>query len=195
MASTVCLFEDALVSNFLPLVYFRPVYDLRCGITTLREKIISAYPTATIVLSCRSYLVDSLRAKEPKSVVNKLPLDRCLFVNGRVLADDKFSKKIPLLAKNDVVYVNGETIVAAFVQGARLAKILKNFTGVFSDSDFDGIPKKDIDVEFAKYPWELVHKNGRWIEKDFCSLIPARKKIRGKVHCRRSYHWKEKYIY
>jgi UDP-N-acetylglucosamine diphosphorylase/glucosamine-1-phosphate N-acetyltransferase len=182
MASTVCLFEDALVSNFFPLVYFRPVYDLRCGITTLREKIVCAYSAATFVFSCRSYLADSLKAKEPKSTVNQLPAGQCLLVNGRVLADERFSKKIPLSAKSDVVYVNGDTVVAAFVHGETLTKIAKNSTGIFSYSDFEGIPKKEVDVELVKYPWELVHKNGTWIEKDFHLLVPAGKKIRGKVY-------------
>ncbi|HVN48130.1 MAG TPA: GlmU family protein [Bacteroidota bacterium] len=182
MASTVCLFEDALVSNFFPLVYFRPVYDLRCGITTLREKIRYAYPSARMVLLCRSYLADALKAKEPNHGVNKFPLDRCLLINGRVLADKNFSLKIPLSSKNDIVYVKGDTVVAAFVHGKALEKIAKNFTGIFSHSDFEGLPQKEVDVELVKYPWELVHANGAWIEKDFRAFVPAGKKIRGKVH-------------
>lgn len=181
MAATVCLFEDTLVSNFFPLVYFRPVYDLRCGIGTLREKIISAYPSARLVLASRSYLAGALQAREPKSIVNQFPSNQCLFVNGRVLADEQFSKKIPLIAKNNVVYVSGDTVVAAFVQGEMLAKFAKNFSGTFSQTDFEGIPQKEIDVEFVNYPWEIVHKNGSWIEKDFASHVPSGKKIRGKV--------------
>jgi UDP-N-acetylglucosamine diphosphorylase/glucosamine-1-phosphate N-acetyltransferase len=182
MASTVCLFEDALVSNFFPLVYFRPVYDLRCGITTLREKIVCAYPAATFVFSCRSFLADSLKAKEPKSKVNQFPTDQCLFINGRVLADEKISKKIPLSAKSDIVYVNGDTVVAALVHEEALAKIAKNSTGIFSYFDFEGIPTKEVDVELVSYPWELVHKNGTWIEKDFRSLVPVGKKNRGQIY-------------
>ena len=32
----LCIYEDARSDNFLPLTYFRPVFDLRCGVLTLR---------------------------------------------------------------------------------------------------------------------------------------------------------------
>ncbi|MBU2471668.1 MAG: hypothetical protein KKF20_04610, partial [Bacteroidetes bacterium] len=35
----VYVFEDTKYEKFLPLVYFRPVFDLKCGALSLKEKI------------------------------------------------------------------------------------------------------------------------------------------------------------
>ena len=70
MAETILVFEDNAVERLLPLVYFRPVYDLRCGISTLREKIQKAYPGATLALHCRSLVAEVVRAENPKVSLN-----------------------------------------------------------------------------------------------------------------------------
>ena len=41
MIKNICIVEDEKFENLLPLVYMRPVYDLRCGILTLKEKILN----------------------------------------------------------------------------------------------------------------------------------------------------------
>ena len=61
----ICIFEDKSYSDFEPLVYSRPVYDLRCGINTLKEKIIKNYDKARVSLHCRSYLTDVVQFQNP----------------------------------------------------------------------------------------------------------------------------------
>ncbi len=39
----VCIFEDKDYRKLLPLVYLRPVYQLRCGMVSLQEKIVRHY--------------------------------------------------------------------------------------------------------------------------------------------------------
>ncbi len=39
MIDSILIFEDDSNHLLFPLTYTRPVYDLRCGILTLREKI------------------------------------------------------------------------------------------------------------------------------------------------------------
>ena len=72
MAGTICIFEDPQYAKLLPLVYTRPVYDLRCGILTLREKIHRAYPTANIALLCRPYLAEVVKQQNPGTQVNEV---------------------------------------------------------------------------------------------------------------------------
>ena len=117
MASHICIFEDTQCLQFLPLVYVRPVYDLRCGIFSLREKILWAYPRASVSLQCRESLAVSIKVREPQCSVNELPAAECLFINGRLIADDKISKKIPLTSKQDVVYIAHGQVVAAYLSG------------------------------------------------------------------------------
>jgi hypothetical protein len=53
---SLCVFEDDSYQNFLPLVYNRPVYELRCGIYSFLERIVLQYPDTEINLFCREYL-------------------------------------------------------------------------------------------------------------------------------------------
>ena len=87
----ICIFEDEFYRKLLPLVHFRPVYDLKCGITSLREKITRRYPHAELVLHVRDYLMDVVSERNPGVSVNEMPSSarEVLFVNGRLLMSDK----------------------------------------------------------------------------------------------------------
>ena len=43
MTTSLCIFEDKQYASLLPLTALRPVWDIRCGIFTLGEKIERAY--------------------------------------------------------------------------------------------------------------------------------------------------------
>jgi hypothetical protein len=83
MSETVILFEDEGYRPFLPLVHTRPVFDLRCGIFTLRERLAARLGRAPAAI-CRAHLstfygggrwpLGLLGASQPLT-----------FVNGRVL--------------------------------------------------------------------------------------------------------------
>ena len=94
MVRHICIFEDSQHIQFLPLVYFRPVYDLRCGIFQLKEKILLRAPKTGITLQCRLYLAGSVQRDNPGMFVNEIPSDECLFINGRIIASQKLFKKI-----------------------------------------------------------------------------------------------------
>jgi UDP-N-acetylglucosamine diphosphorylase / glucose-1-phosphate thymidylyltransferase / UDP-N-acetylgalactosamine diphosphorylase / glucosamine-1-phosphate N-acetyltransferase / galactosamine-1-phosphate N-acetyltransferase len=176
MVTHICIFEDAKVDRLFPLVYFRPVYNLRCGITSLREKVIRAYPKATVSLHCRPYLADSVRLRYPKLHVNEIPASECLFINGRVIADQNLARKIPIGSKKDVLYVHDDVPVAANVTAARLSKLRESLGNVISSSVFEGLPRVEIDVKIASYPWDLVHANGRELVLDFHALVGKKTK-------------------
>ena len=83
----ICVFEDSRHSQLIPLVYTRPVFELRCGLFTTLERTIKHYPHATISLFCRNYLSDVLKEKLTLISVNTLHTtdDTCLFLNGRAI--------------------------------------------------------------------------------------------------------------
>jgi UDP-N-acetylglucosamine diphosphorylase/glucosamine-1-phosphate N-acetyltransferase len=176
MASTICIFEDELYSHFLPLVYFRPVYNLRCGILSFKEKLYLTYPRARFVLHTRPYLADYMRLRNPGVQVNELPTDACLFVNGRVIVDDDLAKKIPLKPKRDQLYVNGNQVVAAHVSGKKLDHIHRHLHTALSEGDFDGLPKTEVDVEMVGYPWDVIHKNPEQLIRDFSALTKTQRR-------------------
>ncbi len=88
----LCVFEDKKTSNFFPLTYSRPVYDLICGYTSLKNKIFRLFPTAKHSLHCRTYLENITIQNNPGILVNSIEDNECLFINGRILADGNLIK-------------------------------------------------------------------------------------------------------
>lgn len=184
MASHICIFEDNFYRRLLPLVYFRPVYDLRCGILTLREKILRGHPKDEVSLHCRWYLADVLRETHPGAQINSTDSKSCLFINGRVLADDRFLRTISESDIDGTMFVHDGSVVAAYLSGERLEALKLKLDGVLSTSDFGDLQKKEVDVQMIRYPWDLVHRNGEQIAADFNMLTKKRKgkKLLGKVY-------------
>ncbi|MGA7161400.1 MAG: GlmU family protein [Bacteroidota bacterium] len=183
MPTQICIFEDNYYSRFLPLVYFRPVYDLKCGIFSLREKIERHYRTVPVALQCRAYLADCLRLLNPKNSVNNISSKEYLFINGRVIADEKFVKTVPLEGVGNTVYVKGEHVVAARVSGEKLARWKNVMPDVLSIADFEGTARREVDVKMISYPWELVNNNGAQLLVDWKVMSKGvkGKKVLGKL--------------
>ncbi|MFZ1979567.1 MAG: putative sugar nucleotidyl transferase, partial [Bacteroidota bacterium] len=184
MVRRICIFEDSQCAQFLPLVYFRPVYDLRCGIFQLKEKILLRVPKTAVTLQCRSYLAGSVQCDNPGMSVNEILADECLFINGRVLASPKLLKKIFSSTPEDIAYTHGHQIVAASVHGENLKKLRARLSAPLSPSDFSGIVSEEIDADLVSFPWDLVQKNPAQIGEDFAfieKIIGSKKRIQGKL--------------
>jgi len=160
----IAIFEDEKHINFEPLIYYRPVYELVCGRSTLREKIERTYPNSKVVLHCRKYLEELVKSQNPSNDVNNFSNDEILFINGRIVAPENLSEIISAVLTEDKVYKSNGTVVAARVSGDRLGNILDK--DVLSSSDFDGIPSEEIDITLAEYLWDLVYLNGEELKKD-----------------------------
>jgi len=186
MVPQICIFEDDHFAQFLPLVHLRPVFALRCGIFSLKEKIQRTYPRANISIQCRKSLAICIKSRKPQFSVNEILASECLFMNGRVLADKTLVKKIPLMAKQDAVYISGDHLIAASVSGKNLERIKNHLSSHLSLSDFEGLPKIEIDAQIVTYPWNLIQNNGAQIVKDFETIAKKagkkQSRIRGKVH-------------
>ena len=167
MSKQICLFEDIYHPDLLPLVYFRPTFNLRCGILSLKEKVQLAYPKAEVTLHCRSYIADYMRLRNPGHSVNEVPGKECLFINGRAIVDANFAKLVTLDGEQNVVYIKNDRVVAARVSGQKLATLKGHLNGIFSISDFDGLRVQQVDVQMIDYPWELIKYNGAQIRSDF----------------------------
>ena len=127
---TISIFEDELTSRFFPLAYFRPIYNLRTGIFSLKEKIFLSYKNINQGILCREYLSDYMKIKNNSLIVNDIKTDDVLFLNGRILADKHLAKTIPLKGEEEV-FISNDTIVAIRAKG-NLAKIIIKITMVKS---------------------------------------------------------------
>ena len=160
---TVCIFEDEGYARFFPLTHTRPVYDLVCGVTSLREKIESAFLGFPVMLHCRSSLKEVMGREHSDIPINTIPEADCLFINGRILADPTLKSRIPVEGE-EAIYVAGETLVAARVRKEKIKDI--DFDVPFSiESSLLG-ERIDVDVEVIRYPWDLLERNDIQIEQD-----------------------------
>ena len=85
------IFEDQ-APNLYPLTLNRPVYELRCGYVTLRERLVREFPGVPVHLGMRAYLVPVAQRRLPAQAINDaapLMADDCLFVNGRWLIEHR----------------------------------------------------------------------------------------------------------
>lgn len=129
------------------------------------------------------YLVDLLRLQNPKNSVNEFPSKEYLFINGRVIADEKFVRALPLKGGANTAYTLGQHIVAARISGEKLTRWNERVPEVFSMLDFEGMERKEVDVKMVNYPWELVNNNGAQLRADWAVLSKAIKgaKSGGKI--------------
>ena len=166
----ICIFEDTKYINFYPLTYSRPVYELVCGIKSLRQKITRQFPGEKILLHCRKYLEESVKLQLPDVDVNLVNDDSCLFINGRVKVDEIFSEQVKGKKSDDCVFINGNEIIAFKLSGANLKKIKSDFPDTFSLKSLSELPSENVDVKTYNYLWDFIGDNGTEIVKDIDHL-------------------------
>jgi len=160
----VILFEDSQFSDLLPLSYFRPVWELRCGVNRLFDKIQRIFPGHPLNLIARQYLMDYYL--DPSSCFNPaaVGVSEVLLLNGRLLPGTSLNKslgEIPpdsaLISENAIVAwrTTKKNLVAYFDQGVVLSDRVLN--------DFNCQP---ITVDLIQYPWDLLDRCGSEIIKD-----------------------------
>ena len=174
MPDAVILFEDEGYRRFLPLVYSRPVYELRCGIFTLRERVaglLGRQPGAI----CRPHLASVYGAgRWPLSLLaEREPL---LLVNGRALDTGWLAalQREPL----NTVYVTGlDAPPGAEVSllGARLSPTLASavLLDMLQQCSVAALAELrrfvrvvELDVRLLAFPWDLITANGEQIVRD-----------------------------
>ncbi|MBI1805126.1 MAG: GlmU family protein [Ignavibacteriae bacterium] len=181
----LCIFEDTQYTNFQPLVYFRPVYDLRCGVLTLRQKIESLLQHATVVFHVRKELEGYYGEENPSYAVNHLAEDDTWLINGRVIADELFTRLIRMHDRSrEIVFRQDAGVVAAFIKSHNISRIAAQLSTPLSEEVFRNIPTGDSSVRMVHYPWDIIHNTAMEIENDFRMLkkIGSRRRSNVKVY-------------
>lgn len=160
----ICIFEDSGYSGLLPLVYTRPVYQLRCGILSLEEKLLHQYPGGSVTLFCRDYLADVLK-EISKQRINTLDTgtEGYLFVNGRLLE----CEPIPLEGPEEIG-LSGNTLVYARVGKERSRELLPgDFLENKALEKLEGLPKREVSPTLINYFWDIIKHNREEIKRDW----------------------------
>lgn len=167
MKTAVCIFEDEGIHNFFPLTLTRPVYDLRCGMMTLREKIVSRFPNHKFILHSRGYLEECVKEENSNVLVNQFDSTILLFVNGRLLIDKDSLKQIKSIENNSILLSDDGSIAAANLSNDNLKNLSKDESGFLSFRKLKNVVFIESEIKLLKYPWEIVNTNGNEITYDF----------------------------
>jgi len=163
----ICIFEDEQYLNFEPLIYSRPVYDLVCGMTTLKKHIMRAFPKEKVVLKCRKYLETFVREENPKCKVNQFDNDDHLFINGRIIPPSNLKNILSVKSGEEKVFTSNSLVVAAKVSAKRIKELSLADPEIIDTKVFSNLPTVEVDVPVANYLWDLVYLNGKEIQNDF----------------------------
>jgi len=163
----ICIFEDEQYLNFEPLIYSRPVFDLVCGMTTLKEKIIRSFPKEKITLKCRNYLESFVKAENPKCKVNQFDDEDYLFINGRIIAPSNPKNILSTKSGEEKVFVSNGIFVAAKISKKRIKDLSLGKVEVIDTELFKNLPSEEVEINYAGYLWDLVYQNGKEIHNDF----------------------------
>jgi UDP-N-acetylglucosamine diphosphorylase/glucosamine-1-phosphate N-acetyltransferase len=182
----LCVFEDKKASNFLPLTYSRPVYDLICGYTSLKNRIFRLFPSAKHSLHCRAYLEAITIQNNPGILVNSVEDNECMFINGRIFADGSLIKFVTKKKKENIVYTSGDVVVAAYLSGSRLNSFRRKIGDCIDLENFEGVNKESVEIKTFSYIWDLINYNGEELNREFEIQVNKKKRknqkrITGKV--------------
>ena len=170
MYEAICIFEDNRFRQLYPLTLTRPVFDLRCGIFSLKEKLLRRFPHKSVYLLCRKYLGEIVKNQHPDVAINELPDEStkyCLFINGRLLADAEFLNRLEM---DELIYTHKGTIVAALLGAGNRQRLIVNKHNIVDFKETKDVQTVEIKANLINYPWDLVHQNSKQIEADFADL-------------------------
>jgi UDP-N-acetylglucosamine diphosphorylase/glucosamine-1-phosphate N-acetyltransferase len=170
----VVLFEDENVSNLYPLVFLRPVFDLRCGIFTLKEKVEKKFPDADLYLETRDELDAVAAETHGPDMVNShqavRPDDDILLINaGAVLTGDPSE-----YAGRERVGVDEEgNLIWAYLNRETVERLDSPASIGLAQKAVGELNAERVDDLLIRYPWDLIIHNPEQVTSDFESHYTA----------------------
>jgi len=159
----IVLFEDSRYINLLPIVYFRPTWEIRCGAFTLREKMQKFFPE-NVYYSARDYLMN-YSLPENQSYLKVSDSDEILFINGRWILNNEDVKVLQKLPLNSAL-VKQESVLAVCCTQGEVDKCIKN--GLMDDVEvFNSFSILEHEGRLVNYVWDAIEWNGGEISCDF----------------------------
>jgi UDP-N-acetylglucosamine diphosphorylase/glucosamine-1-phosphate N-acetyltransferase len=162
----IVLFEDAALDDLSPLLRWRCVWDLRCGVQTLLEKTFTLYPGERVRLWGRPQMEPVVAARGGRLNAPCDDVDEpVLFVNGRAILRQTVPVSGPAESARrgeHVVWLRLPPAAAARLTPADLREPGRLEAAVA------GVAPAPVSTEatLIGYPWDLVAQNSKEIEAD-----------------------------
>ncbi len=165
----VVLFEDEYYIQLLPLVYFRPVWELRCGALSLVEKVIRYLSlSSSISFRARRYLEQYYL---PRQSLYESKAEDVFFLNGAVVANPELAMALTHLPDGHCLVSNDR--VVAFRDKGEIRKYLNNDGVVITQRVREALQEEVLELPVLRYLWDAIDHNGPEIERDFRSFARA----------------------
>ena len=164
--------------NFHPLVLGRPIWELRCGMTSLEDKLVAKIKPDNIAFFVPDYMANYYRTQTDKPVndvatlagADLLILDPSVKAAGLDVAG-KGPSEIGVNDRGQMLYARiSETDIAGLAAGS---------TAEFIASAKASLPNVQCKLPTWDYTWDLVLANGEEITAEFAAA--GQSGIEGKV--------------
>ncbi|RMF55364.1 MAG: hypothetical protein D6748_15280 [Calditrichaeota bacterium] len=164
------LYEDRQFTNLLPLVYFRPVWELRCGALTLEEKLVGRIDLP-LKKYARSYLMKHY-LPEDECLQQWEPDEEYLLINGRWIVDDASLSRALTLNEDDVLLNEQHQILALKIRGEKIPDLLED--GLLDDARIlPALTRQEISARVLRYIWDAIAYNDVELVSDFKKFASA----------------------
>ena len=160
------IFEYEGFEQLYPLTYVRAAFEIRCGHTTLGDKIRrAAGHVSGTAYSVRPILAPVIKQRFPESAVNDPDMFRgedLLLVDGRVLV----LEHLPVPEKQGIVMYKGRPVITK-INAATAVKLPCTDLGALLEAAKKFLPVMEKQVPFIEFPWDIIHYNPQAIAADF----------------------------
>ena len=157
---------DDVRRNFYPLTLSRPIWELRCGFSSLADKLIAKLKPNDTACFVPDYMAQSYRQKTDKAVndTSALTGDDLLILDPRIKAD---SFDVSSKGKSQVgIDENGHLLYARITKDD-LAKLKTDDLEVLLKSAKESLPNKNCSLPVWQYTWDLILANPDELTADF----------------------------
>lgn len=159
----IVLFEDSRFIDLLPLLYWRTVFELRCGRRTLAERVAARLGRPIDGLWVRDWM-SSVAAGRFAIPVNEPVQPDTVLLNGRWLpAADLDFRRGPFVGtvRGRIAYVVCDEKLAARLRPGHL------LDDEASAELADSVEHDEIDADLVAFPWDLVTRNAEVLARDW----------------------------
>jgi UDP-N-acetylglucosamine diphosphorylase/glucosamine-1-phosphate N-acetyltransferase len=164
--------------NFYPLALSRPIWELRCGMTSLGEKLMAKVGARDVACFVPPYMADAYRATTTWPVNDPASLagDDLLLVSGRVKAGGGW--RVAGGGSQAKFDAGGELLFARVVR-EDLPRLDAGTIGALVESVRETLPAAAVEVPTYNYTWDLILANPKQLAEDFAAA--GRSGIEGTV--------------
>lgn len=178
--------------NFYPLALCRPIWELRCGMTSLARKLVDKLALTEVACFTPPYMAEVYRRQSPWPVNDPASLTGAdlLLLSGRVKAD---SLELDSVAPGHIVLDESGDMLGARISERDLAKLQTHSIEALVDSAKSQLPRSDARLSTWNYTWELILANSEQLAADF--VAAGRSGVEGTIEQPRAMRGSENDVY